>query len=261
MSMLGMMHDDFVYTVLPQASRLISVLQNTPVQTNVLPTYQDNPLRKYTPTWEKFAYIGGHMNYTWDAGLDWLDDYTYYAEIIGDDREDWWGWGLSNPSDGDADIPQPKVFRAYAKSNWTMLDFVKYALSLLTAMLVPHVSTLHLYSRGCVRAAGMPIQHFRLPAVHLTLSGIFCCALHFSSRPFAARYIRLAHTPVFDTWKDIMAVTLAPFAGTCQSTAMPRSVSMRLALLSGPLPSSLAGPMMMARATRCLASSSIQVLA
>lgn len=95
------------------------------MQTKVLPDYQTNPLRKYTPTWEKFNYIGGHMEHKWDCGADWLDDYTYYAEIIGDDIDDWWGTGLSTPSDGDADIPQPKVYRSYSKSNATMLDFVK----------------------------------------------------------------------------------------------------------------------------------------
>lgn len=67
------------------------------------------------------------MDHKWDTGADWLDDYTYYAEIIGDDSDDWWGVGLTDPSDGDADIPQPKVFRSYAKSTWTMLDFVKCA--------------------------------------------------------------------------------------------------------------------------------------
>jgi hypothetical protein len=106
-------------------------LQETPVQTKVLPTYQVNPLRKYTPTWEKFSYLGPNTNYTWDTGQDWLDDYTYYAEIIGHEKEDWWFVGLSTPSNGDIDIPQPKVFRSYAKSNWTMLDFVKYASSLM----------------------------------------------------------------------------------------------------------------------------------
>jgi hypothetical protein len=124
-----------------QVKHLLScVLQETPVQTKVLPTYQDNPLRKYTPTWEKFSYLGIHLNYKWNTSQDWLDDYTYYAEIIGDDQEDWWSVGLSTPSNGDADIPQPKVFRSYAKSDWTMLDFVKYAFSLSLSMLAPHLS-------------------------------------------------------------------------------------------------------------------------
>jgi hypothetical protein len=183
MLMLGMMHGALCLSLcFPRHQGLSGVLQDTPVQTKVLPTYQVNPLRKYTPTWEKFSHIGSHMNYTWNAGADWLDDYTYYAEIIGDDREDWWGWGLSNPSDGDADIPQPKVFRAYAKSNWTMLDFVKCALALLTAMLALHVSMLHLYRRERKRAAREPKERFRMPAVHLTVSGMLCCSLRFSFR-------------------------------------------------------------------------------
>ena len=66
------------------------------------------------------------MDHRWDTGTDWLEDYTYYAEIIGDDSDDWWEVGLTSPSNGDSDIPQPKVFRAYAKSDWTMLQFVEY---------------------------------------------------------------------------------------------------------------------------------------
>jgi hypothetical protein len=104
------------------------VPQETPVQTKVLPDYQTNPLRQHTPTWEKFNHIGGHMGHKWDCGTDWLEDYTYYAEIIGDNDEDWWGAGMTEPSDGDADIPQPKVFRSWSKSSATMLDFVKCGL-------------------------------------------------------------------------------------------------------------------------------------
>eukprot|EP00892_Ulva_mutabilis_P004823 jgi/Ulvmu1/2712/UM014_0168.1 len=96
-----------------------------PPQSQVQPQFQKNPLRQYVPTWEKFNHIGGHMEHKWDCGVDWLDDYTYYAEVVGDDSDDWWGKGMREPSDGDADIPQPKVYRSFKKSNMTMLDFVR----------------------------------------------------------------------------------------------------------------------------------------
>lgn len=98
-------------------------LQDWPPQSQVKPQFQKNAIRKYVPTWEKFNHIGGHMKHRWDCGADWLDEYTYYAEVVGDDSDDWWGKGMREPSDGDADVPQPKVYRSFQKSNTTMLDF------------------------------------------------------------------------------------------------------------------------------------------
>jgi len=86
-------------------------------------TYETNPLAAHLPTWSRFDTLTAQMNYKWDAGSEWLDDYTYYAEVIGDDDDDWWGFGMTTPSDGDADVPQPKVYRSYARSANTMLHF------------------------------------------------------------------------------------------------------------------------------------------
>jgi hypothetical protein len=77
------------------------------------------------PAWQKFDHLNHVNNYKWDAGADWLEEYTYYAEVVGDSSDDWWGKGLTEPSNGDADIPQPKVFRSMAKSAGTLLDFVR----------------------------------------------------------------------------------------------------------------------------------------
>ena len=90
-------------------------------------TYETNPLASHLPTWSKYDTLTAGIGHAWDTSQDWLDDYTYYAEVIGDESEDWWGYGMRTPSNGDADIPQPKVFRSYAKSNLTMLDFHRYA--------------------------------------------------------------------------------------------------------------------------------------
>lgn len=79
------------------------------------------------------------MDFRWDAGTDWLEDYTYYAEIVGSSvssedfgEPDWWHVGTGGIAHGDHHVPQPKVFRAYAKSTWTMVQFVE-CVSLLQA--------------------------------------------------------------------------------------------------------------------------------
>lgn len=102
---------------------LLRLLQEWPPHSKVRPIFQTNPIRQYVPTWEKFNHIGAHIDHKWDCGVDWLDDYTYYAEVVGDDSNDWWGKGMTEPSDGDADVPQPKVYRSFTKSSMTMLDF------------------------------------------------------------------------------------------------------------------------------------------
>jgi hypothetical protein len=90
--------------------------------TDVTPSFQTNPLYEQVPTWQKFEHFNHANNYRWDAGEDWLEDYTYYAEVVGDSSDDWWGKGLTKPSNGDADIPQPKVFRSMTQSAQTLLD-------------------------------------------------------------------------------------------------------------------------------------------
>lgn len=105
----------------------LQVLQEGPAFTTVYPSFQTNPLRQYTPTWEKFDFLGYTTNFQWDAGADWLEDYSYYAEVISDAVDDWWGTGMSTPSDGDADIPQPKVYRSFSETSGTILDFERFA--------------------------------------------------------------------------------------------------------------------------------------
>lgn len=110
----------------------VGMLQEFPPHSKVTPVFQSNPLHRYVPTWEKFNHLGAHVNHKWDCGVDWLDDYTYYAEVVGDESDDWWGKGMTGPSDGDADVPQPKVYRSFTKSTMTMLEFEQYV-SLLCA--------------------------------------------------------------------------------------------------------------------------------
>lgn len=98
-------------------------IQEGPAFTEVTPSFQTNPLRANTPTWQKFEHIGSDVGWRWDAGQDWLDDYTYYAEVVSDAGDDWWGTGMTAPSDGDADVPQPKVYRSYVQSGSTLLQF------------------------------------------------------------------------------------------------------------------------------------------
>lgn len=98
-------------------------------------TYETNPLLKHLPTWAKYDSIDATMGYKWDSGSDWLDDYTYYAEVISDNDDDWWGFGMTTPSNGDADVPQPKVYRSYNKTSMTMLDFHRCASFIMSTML------------------------------------------------------------------------------------------------------------------------------
>ena len=39
-------------------------------------SYETNPLATHLPTWSAFDVISDAMGNKWDAGADWLDDYT-----------------------------------------------------------------------------------------------------------------------------------------------------------------------------------------
>jgi hypothetical protein len=87
----------------------------------------------------------------WDCGSEWLDDYTYYAEVIGDEGDNWWGTGMAEPSNGDSDIPQPKVYRSYQPSTQTMLQFVEYAFCITSTCSVDYA--IRRLCRACRSAA------------------------------------------------------------------------------------------------------------